>query len=392
MKNIVYLGQDEELTRRLFQLPAINDVKRMDYARLQESGLAIEHADIILISDKEVALHQLQGVVQAVGKGKEIAYLTSFNAVDIDMLDAAIVCERLGVDRFLPKRTNDQIVEEIERRYLGGDKGSHAEGGKVIAFVGTLAQAGVTSTVLSLADMIAAESANSLSIGVLGFNANNPGLLVPYSKGSLDQLYTQIQQDAVMKPAELLDAMQPIGGFHYLAGNRDLKKKYRYKTEAAQHVIQLAKQQFDLVLIDAGASPDNNLCLQALLHADLRIVLSTQQPSALLMWSQYQELFRHIFGNDRLTGFMLLLNRFRAQLGESNKFENSMQIPLLNVLPDLKDEGSTCEADKILLTSTGNGRYRERMSEIAQMLLTRFDLSHHKQANARRGWRRWGRK
>ncbi|PWW01218.1 hypothetical protein DFQ01_110108 [Paenibacillus cellulosilyticus] len=383
--NIVLVGRDEELIRCLNQIPAARDIAVLDIALLQSAQLPLSHADLILLSDREVPLYQVEDVRKIVGPEKKLAYLLSYQADSGPVSEAVIICERYGVDLLPPKRTVEQIIDEIERRYIGSKAGT--SGGKVITIVGALAQSGVTSTALSLADLCAKHA----RVAVLGFNASNPGLLVPYNGAMLNQLYTQIQESRVLKPADLAAAMQPVGGFHYLAGNADLAKKYRYKTEAAHHIIQCARQEFDFVIIDAGASPDNNLCLQAILHADIRILLSTQQPAALSMWKQYKELLQLFYlPGTKLPGFLLLLNRYRSSFGEAGMFARQMELPLLGALPDLKSEGWLCEGERKLLTTVNHSGYQEQMNKLAKELLRRFDLTLREEA-ARKGWWIWNR-
>lgn len=375
------LGQDEALCQRLRQLVGVEDVRSFDVADLTEE---LQDFELVLISDRYVAAYELEQVKTKFKASTTLIYLLSYSIHAGTATEAQIVAGRLGITIIPPKRTPDQIAKEIERYAL--DSNTPESGGNVIVFMGTLSQAGVTATVLSLADELG--KVTSAKVGVISLNAFTPGdAFLSYSGSYLDDLYAQIKETKLLTPGELASHMQVTPTFSYLAGNADFLKRYRYSSDAAEHIIACARKQFDIVLLDAGANPDNNLCLQALLQADLRILVSTQQPAAINMWRKMNALLRMV-GNGEQMPFMLLLNRFRNLYGDAKRFEQLMELPLLGTLPDLEEEGQLCEAEKRLLSTTENGRYTSQIREIGKLLQSRYKwAAQHEGATKKRGWK-----
>ncbi|GMK47496.1 hypothetical protein PghCCS26_46260 [Paenibacillus glycanilyticus] len=382
---IGFLGQDEVLCQRLRQLAGVEDVRSFDLADLTEE---LSDFEVILISDRYIAAYELEQVKAKFQVSTTLLYLLSYSIHAGAATEAKIVADRLGITIIPPKRTPDQIAKEIERYTL--DSFAPESGGNVIAFMGTLSQSGVTATVLSLADELG--KMTSAKVGVISLNAFTPGdSFLSYSGSYLDDLYAQIKETKLLTPGELAGHMQVTPTFSYLAGNGDLLKRYRYSSDAAEHIIACARKQFDIVLLDAGANPDNNLCLQALLQADLRILVSTQQPAAVSMWRKMNTLLRMV-GNGETMPFMLVLNRFRSLYGDAKRFEQVMELPLLGILPDLEEEGQYCEVEKRLLTTTENGRYTSQIREIGKQLQSLYKwAAQNEDATKKRGWRLFSR-
>lgn len=157
-----------------------------------------------------------------------------------------------------------------------------------------------------------------------------------------------------------------------------MTKKYRYPTSAAEQIINVAKQLFDVVILDAGASVDNNLCLQALLMADMRVVMTTNQPSAVRQWGRQREILQFVAPN---LSYTLLANKVKRE-SEAKDLAQQLQLPLLGWLP-VVDRAFDCEREERLLT-TESEKFRQQLQELAPHLLQRFQME-----SAPRVQKRW---
>lgn len=369
------IGLEEPLRERLRKLPGVTTVYHASAEHIQDHFSQIQMCEVVLISDTAISLFELDEWVKRF-EGCKLGYLVSYTADVAALEDAALLCKRLGMVYIPPKRTVEQLATAIGQAFL--DQPAIDKGGKVIAFVGTLGQAGLTSTVLSLAEQIKA-STKDMKIGVLGFNCDNPGdQLIKYHASYLNEL-VQIQ---AITTEELQGYMQSYGtGFYYLAGNSDLTKKYRYPTEQIADWIHTARQAFDLVLIDAGSAVDNNLCLQAILHANLRVVLTTNQPSALTQWQRQHELLRALAPE---LSFMLLVNKTSSS--EAKQLQQALKLPLIGWLPRVPDSVMH-EQERELLIASDHSKYREQMQALATLIQDRFQLTP--KVSKKAWWKRW---
>ncbi|MGG4145698.1 AAA family ATPase [Paenibacillus algorifonticola] len=377
MRKIACIGLDAALIDRLKQLP-VEDVTNLTKEQLV-SGTGAVSATLVVISDRFVKPFELESLIDRFPDSK-IAYLISYSANIAAAEEASLICRKLGILDLPPKHTVEQIAQKLHSSFLGGYIAPDVYQGKVIAFLGTLGQVGVTTTVLGLAEQLAGTT--TAKIGVLSFNAFTPGdQYVAYKGSLLNQLHTQIH---VLTPEELESHMHAFPKFHYLAGNADLTKRYRYSADAIEHLIAAARSRFDIVMIDAGCNPDNNLCLQALMQADMRVVVTTQQPAALHMWQQFSPVLQLVNGGEKMS-FMMILNRYHATRGDARLIEKKMEVASLGVLPDLGEQGHLCEAEHRLLTTTDNKQYLEGIRAISELLQARYKLPQLAEGG-RKGW------
>ncbi|RJX40935.1 hypothetical protein D3P09_02650 [Paenibacillus pinisoli] len=358
-----FLGQDERLCDELLKIQGVNIVYSYPASAYIDRITQLQTCDIILISDRDVSPYEL-GEWKKRFEGSRLIYLLSYHVDLTTVADIEMVCKKHGITTLPPKRTSEQLAAEVAKIFF--DSTNIAPGGKVITFIGALSQVGLTATVLSLAETLA-QNTSEVKVGVLGFNCANPGDGFLSYKGSyLNQLHAQSE---VLSAEELVSNMhRHDSGFCYLAGNTDLTKKYRYPSESAQHIIQAAKEAFDLVLIDAGEAVDNNLCLQALMHADMRVLVTTTQPTAIMQWRRQHEMLQLVAPN---LSFMLLINKGDANGGKS--MEQRLKMPLLGWIPAIAS-GYECELEQRLLTTTDSVKYSEQIFQITKLIQIRFDF------------------
>lgn len=84
--------------------------------------------------------------------------------------------------------------------------------------------------------------------------------------------------------------------------------------------------------------------------------------------------------------FMLLINKWSKQWGDTKEIERSMAVPLLGWLPDLKDDGMLCEMERRLLTTVDHSKYAEQLKQMVDLLQSRFKWPAQEETPARK-WR-----
>jgi MinD-like ATPase involved in chromosome partitioning or flagellar assembly len=376
--NIAFIGRDDQLREQLQALQGVKAVYALRADQREEYAHLLDMSDLLMISDREVPPFELEVWVEPYA-AKKLVYLASYQADAAAIADVEMISRQAGVDVMPPKRTAEQITFEIGRRYLHQTLAD--QGGKVMTIVGTLGGSGVTATALKLAEQLSLTS-RQMKIGVIGFNCCSPGDAFMVYKGSyLNELHTQVE---ILSAGELIRHMhQHESGFWYLAGNADLTKKYRYPTEAAQHILACAKQAFDVVIVDAGTAVDNNLCLQAVMMADMRIVLTTSQHSALAQWRRQREVLQLIAPD---LSYMMLLNHGR-RAGEAKEVADQMKLPSIGWLPHV--EGAwQCEVERRLFATSDSAKYAQQLQPFIALVQQRFNFTVVEPAK----WKGWFRK
>ncbi len=376
MMNILYIGSDEHLAKKMKQIKGAGEVTMTSFSAFR-SGSAGNDAGLVVVSDREVHHLELERLKNDSRPDVSFVYLLSSRANMTVLSNVSLLCSRLGIQVVAPKRTVEQICGDLSAMFFEPYKNERRA--KVITFLGTHRQIGLTGNVLSFADDLSSRVQEEVC--VLQMNAFNPGIeyIKDYEGHYLDDLYTRIQETKVLTSLELRQNMHKHRHFYYLAGNSDLTKRYRYHSESIHYLIQLAKEQFGVILIDAGADPDNNMCIQSLLHADMKIVMATQQPKSVFLWNRFLEdilKFLHI-GEDE---FLLVINKYSAVTGyEAGEIQTQMRVPLLGTFPDLGVSALDCELDRRLFTAIADKRdkaaYMKELRRMTDLVMRHFQLT-----------------
>ena len=356
MKKILFIGEDANLRKEYQKFDPESDfitAKASDASRNEEY-------DIMIISDKEVQPLTLSAFAQDL-KSKQKYYLIS-NSPKTSIIENKIaLCKQHGIKPIHPRLTISQIIQRI----LG--IASKARGLRnVCAVLGTHPQVGVTTVALNLAKKIAESSEQTVC--VLGLNQFNPGTVFVenYVGNTFDEMYAAIVDNRQsIKPSDLLNYMHFDDGrkFHYLAGNQDFTKRGYFKSEVIEQVISAASEQFDIVILDIGFSPCNNVTLQGLIKSEVKLLVGNQQSVSSKMWSQMNSDILRLLG---ITAdeFLLLVNRYQLDLPiDSKALQNIMEVPVIATFPDFGVEGIICEIEKKLLCESRDKGVKKKAND-----------------------------
>ncbi|WP_248928321.1 hypothetical protein [Paenibacillus hamazuiensis] len=316
-----------------------------------------EDGDAMVVSD---AIMDIQAMMELRSRHEraKLVYLLSNRSDSRELMRVQSLCAAHRIDFVPPLLAAEQVAREVSAACLGRT----ADTSRVIAGVAALPQTGLTSSLLLLGVRLGALT--GIRVGILGLNGWNPGDSgIPYNGKYFDEIWGSLQGKQ-LRPDDLLRHMQRISPeVHYLAGNRDLKKLYYYQTEGVSWLISAAKQQFDMVLIDAGAYLDHALAAQSIYESDLLLVQLNQSRQAGEQWSRVREqILRPVFhyAEDKS---MLVFNKMLAgpELENARQLAKQWGLPYMASLPyvpdfyrseaeqkllELADEGYTAEIGK----------------------------------------------
>lgn len=326
--------------------------------------------DVLLLSDRLISYEELPEIRQAFANAN-IFFLMS-GSLDYRLFQKIeTMCHAHDINIVYPKQTNEQIVtfisgvlkplEEMKKNY-------------VTTFVGVQSKVGVTSTVMAVATRLGMTT--EAKIGVLGLNSSNPGVtFINHYEGSyLDELKTSLSNN-MLSSAQLLKEMHGHNHFFYLAGNRDIKKRLHYSIKEIHYLIEQAKKTYDLVLIDAGCNFDDALCIQGLLNADTKFLLTNQALSGLDTWQQIFQQVLEPLGFLK-SDFLMLVNAYnnKPQLPDIKQISHDYGVPCLRHIANAGDLGVVVEANRNLLIDYDEPEYIKDIDFIVRALVKTYKL------------------
>lgn len=353
MKKIMFIGEDTSLRRDYQQYDPESDfvtAKASDASRNDEY-------DILIISDREVQPLMLVAFSSDF-KAKQKYYLISNSPKTSIIENKVALCKQNGIKPIHPRQTNAQIIQRIL-----GIVSKNRSLRNVCAVLGTHPQVGTTSVALNLAKKLSESSDHTVC--VLGLNQFNPGttFFENYVGNTFDEMYASIVDNRQsIKASDLVKYMHfdEERKFHYLAGNQDFTKRGYFKSDEIEHVIKAAAEQFDVVILDVGFSPCNNVTLQGLIKAEVKLLVANQQPISAKMWSQMNNDILRLLG---ITAdeFLLIVNRYTLDLPTDAKaLQGLMEVPVIATVPEFGVDGMICEIEKRLLCESRDRGVRRR--------------------------------
>lgn len=208
----------------------------------------------------------------------------------------------------------------------------------VFSLSGTHSQVGVTQLALCLASEL---SSFNLKVGVLGLNQYNagdiPGKETDYS---FDSLYASIENGIFEKEYQrdknkLKSLMLELDGFYYLIGNRDKRfaSESFYNMEAIQKLIEIAKQEFDIVLLDLGSIYDTASVVAGLKYSTTHLLVATQQDISARNFKQIRNQILKELGYTE-DQFQLIINKHSVNAAYNARLlTDQLGIPLVGRVP-----------------------------------------------------------
>jgi cellulose biosynthesis protein BcsQ len=273
------LSKQQNLIDEIQSLEGIDSVHRVINFEDTKPG----REDIIIITDDQA---EVKDIIQVKNNHNEskMFYVLSIHEDANEAKTIQSMCKSHNIRVILPFRTPKQIALEINQILFSTQKSTS----QVVAAMSTMYGVGLTSTLLMLGKQMTEIA--QISIGVLGLNGFSPGVNgINYKGKYLDEIWGELDGKKLQANGlkEKMDEISP--NLHYLAGNRDYIKVYTYTPEGIAYLIELAKEKFDVVLIDVGHYIDTALAVQGILSSDFLLVQTNQKLQAKENWARLKE-------------------------------------------------------------------------------------------------------
>ncbi|MFC0273780.1 ParA family protein [Metabacillus herbersteinensis] len=332
---------------------------------------ATVNLDVILLDGKVVPYTELESIRDQFPM-LPIFYKLYDVKSDVITKNIERFCSAYKVTPINEYYTTDQVASEVLRIIF--DKAEYASK-KVASFFGTHSGAGVSTTVLNLARAISDRVQGKVL--VLSLNAWDPSdYFLEYNGSYLNDLKVDLKTQS-LTPAKLSESLYQYKNFYHLAGNRDIKLQRYYRNEEIAHLIEVASEMFDLILIDGGTHFDTACAAQAFVSSNLKFVITSQEDKG------YRGYFPHVFqqliepsGASR-NDFMLVINKYQTNMSLINEkdLEAELEMQRIATLPDLEVLGPIAiRQKKLLYDLVEGGEYIKSIDALSNLIIANAKL------------------
>lgn len=319
------ISSDFELINKLKEINILN-VKS-----ISEDELSDNNADVLVISNKIISFNKLLSL-----KNNDAVcfYMSSNDDSDfIQKIDSSIF-ELKKIHIIPPKRTVSQIQELIlDKLFKTNNKNN------VFTFFGTDSKVGTTSIAQSTALNLSKRHKNKSVImlfldGQTGFDWVDSSS----NKNCLSDIKIALKNNFLTVSNLKESCYQYSPNFFMLKGEISLEENVYYHQNDINSLINLCKDNFDFVIIDAGNTMNLSLRMtySALINSDNRILVSDQMPKSYEMFAKGRN---QVLEYLKISDFKLLvLNKYiqNGMLPKKDELADKYQIPIIGALPYLE--------------------------------------------------------
>ena len=357
MKIAIY-GHPEGLTETLQQVKQITSVSTLDKLETlldkhDYEGLIIRHQPEILSSE----------LIEIRNANPTLNMLLIQKHSD-EILER--ICEVREITVFKEEPSFEDIKQFILREWLDiSPSGTN----NVISISGSHSQVGTTQTAFSIAKTLANLN---YSVKVLGLNVANPGELEKYpTENAFDTVYQQLEHKTFNK--EMLEStMVEVENFKYLVGNRDMTRWFDYQVEPVNHLIDLASETCDVVILDLGSFYNTALCISGLLKSDMHILVTTQQEASIKQFVRWKKQVLSQMKNMDSKDFYLVINKYDNELSLTPKHLTEIfGIHLLETIPYVPQAEEYLIEDALLYNAMHRG-YLKSFDAIGKAIIAQI--------------------
>lgn len=340
------------------------------WTSLTEETNEKENIDIVLLDGEIFELNQL-GEVRERFPEKPIYYKPQELHSDLLMKNTVRLCSAYKVKALSEYTTIDQIVEFIINEVTNKEDYLSK---RVVSFFGTHSGAGVSTTVLNLARSLSQKVKEKVL--VLSLNSWDPSDYFYYYKGQyLNDLKVDLKTNN-LTPVRLSEAIYKYETFYHLAGNRDIKMQRFYQPFEIKHLIDVAQQLADVILIDAGTHFDTAPTVQAYLSSRLRFLVTNQEEKGYRGYFPYvfHQLIEPVGG--RTDDFLLIVNKYQPanSLINEKALEDELGMNRVVTLPDMGELGTMANYQKRLLYDLSESMYTKQVDLLSNVIISECKL------------------
>lgn len=320
----------------------------------------------LVVSDRLYGINQLIEVVNNGLKANKIVYLLSSNMSSQSGYNSLVtLLKSHNISVLPPKLTDTQILMKfcdlinLQERKINN----------VAVLFGADSKVGTTITALGLAENLAEQSEGN--VAVLNLSGHVSFAYVDFNEGKgLDSIRSKVF-NKILSQDELKEAMvqsRDLKNLYILPPGRTLIDFKYYGTDHIEYVINMAAAMFDVVIVDAGWYPHNNLYFGALNSTPNRYLVTTQEDASanahfIIRQQVLDEYGITVKRNeidpkvDHPENIMLIVNKYNGEVSTTN-FVKSYDMIFAGALPLIPI--STYELQSRKSTLRGSSKYYDK--------------------------------
>lgn len=343
-------------------ISAFKDISSLSVKTIQLDSINDSGADILIVSNKIVNLNRLLTLKNT---DKKCFYLSDDGDLDdLKKIDMDVLSLR-GVIIVPPKRTVLQIQEYILNNILEVDSENN-----VFTFFGSDSKVGTTSISQLVAINLAKRHKNKSVImlfldGQTGFDWIDS----KYTKYCLADIKVTLKNNLLTSSTLKENCYQYATNLFMLKGEIAIKDNVYYHQNEINSLINLCKDNFDFVIVDAGNTMNLQLRMtySALINSDNRILVTDQ---LLKSYEMYIKGKSQILDSLKISDFkFIILNKYLKNniLFKKEEIIDKYELAIVSTLPYIEFYYQAAAEKNPLMFETEK-TYKEGISTVVEYI------------------------
>lgn len=367
--NVYLLTQNKKLKSDIESKEKTLNIVTNDILKIPEDKN--DSIDILFI-DGQLTSHNSISDIRTILPNAKILFLPHQVKSSDALRNIGIICSGYRVSLLKENMSTSQIADEIIRESIGSVDERVT---KVVSLFGTHSGAGLSTTVMNIARVLAYETKSN--VGVLSLNAwDTADYFHEYGGAYLNEIKTDLSTKSLTKD-KLKKLMNHRKQFWQLAGNKDIKLQRYYTVEEIEYLIELARETFDIVLIDSGCHFDNACYAQSFLSSDMKFLVTNQDIKGFRnYWTQIRDQIlnpMHVSESE----YLLIVNNYvkNYNLISDKNIAEELGMHLLTTIPSEGELGNISLRNYKSLYDVASNQYKESLNVIADSLINSCGLT-----------------
>lgn len=366
---VLLISMDDNLKDKLDITGHFNEVQLN-----QNIDLDNQNIKVLIVSDKIINPNQLQ-LLHYEKQLKQIPHIFYMLSNDYDrqeMNNIIVALKSKNIIIIPPRLTIYQIVERIVQAiHPQIDQKS-----KVITFLGADSKVGTTMVAQGVAEMLAKYS--DKKVGLLFLNDSPNDQYNPQKQNvGIDIIKAKIL-NTILTPPELLEACISFSNVYILPGVNYMLDFRHYHPKHIEHLIKVANELFDVVIIDVGSKIDNGLSIAALNSTSFKYLVTTQQENARKQFIRTNLQYFEYLGLN-IKDFMLVINKYieGSELYDARELVEVYNMVLAGYIPCLSVHSSwKAELENKHLLHLNDEKYNNQVSKLSKIIATQLKIDY----------------
>lgn len=366
---------------------ALNDTGYFTEVVIAQTLEDTRDSQVVVISDHEVHHNELSLFYsgrQEKKKNQVVFFMISNLSNDQALQNITAICESKNIVTIPPMLTMNQIVDRIIKKLFPEIGGRNQN---IAVFFGADSKVGTTMTAQVCAEMLAKNT--DLKIALLHLN-ENPGThyfkIREEENVGIDDIKIRLFNN-ILTADELFHTCIQQKGLFVLQGPKSLLDIRHYHPEHLENLIQLAREVFDVIIIDAGFNIRTGMAVGALRSSNIRYLVTTQQETAR---KEFERMESQIFKALQMetSDFLLIANKYvnTSSIYTGKQLADLYKMSLAGTIPHMEFSGWQAEIDQKSLIHYENEGFNAQVEQLCKLIAAQMKIEYKNNLQPQAGW------